>query len=110
MTMNAVAMMQANTTSQMIVERPRDADLFWFWRLKGEASDVCGDASMMAFLSILALENRGLREKQVIISVKTSFCQLVPRGKVGREGIHRSWLSQRITTTPDEVQLEINVL
>ena len=41
-TINAVAIMQANTTSQIIVEWPRDADLFWFWRLKGEASEVCG--------------------------------------------------------------------
>jgi len=46
-TMKAVAMMQANTTSQMIVEWPRDADLFWFWRLKGEASEVCGGDSMV---------------------------------------------------------------
>jgi hypothetical protein len=31
----------------MIVERPKDADLFWFWRLKGEESDVWGGASMI---------------------------------------------------------------
>ena len=89
MTMNAVAMMQANTTSQMIVEWPRDADLFWFWRLKGEASEVCGGVSMVfAPLDSLLWETVNLREASKY-SAKTSFCQLVPRSEVGWEGIYR---------------------
>ena len=32
MMMNAVTTMHARTTSQMIVEWPRDAELFWFYR------------------------------------------------------------------------------
>jgi hypothetical protein len=43
----------------MIVEWPRDADLPWFWRLKGEASEVCGGVSMIA--SALDCKSGGLR-------------------------------------------------
>lgn len=50
--MNAETTMQAKTTSQMIVEWPRDAELFWFWKLKGEeASGACGGVAMASLLS-----------------------------------------------------------
>ena len=90
MTMNAVAMIQANTTSQMIVERPKDADLFWFWRLKGEESEVCNGASMIfASLNSWIWRTVSLREASRY-SAKTSFCQFVPRSAIRREGICRS--------------------
>jgi len=59
MMINVAAMIQANTTSQIIVEWPRDADLLWFCRLKGEASEACGAAAMISsspdFLTWMAL-------------------------------------------------------
>jgi hypothetical protein len=45
----ATAIIQERTTSQMIVEWPRSADLL-FWFEKGEEPDDCGDAAMMKWL------------------------------------------------------------
>lgn len=95
--MNAATSIQARTTSQMIVERLRAAGLlFWLWKLKGEASEVGGNATMVSSALVPSPGDGvpGKLRKKYVCLVKTSFRVLSTLRAftliaVGRGGMYR---------------------